>query len=141
MLVLVGKTCSGKDTIKKELVKLGMTPIIAYTTRPMRNGEVDGETYYFISKDEFEDILMNRFDMSDLENMHATFEIANREKIKRQMHLDLRLYWLSDVAKLISEEDADRICHQLTKDVVKHGKKYEDAIEEGRAQIVELLRE
>ena len=94
-----------------------------------------------ISKEEFEDILMNRFDMSDLENMHATFEIANREKIKRQMHLDLRLYWLSDVAKLISEEDADRICHQLTKDVVKHGKKYEDAIEEGRAQIVELLRE
>ena len=83
-----------------------------------------------ISKEEFEDILMNRFDMSDLENMHAT-----------QMHLDLRLYWLSDVAKLISEEDADRICHQLTKDVVKHGKKYEDAIEEGRAQIVELLRE
>ena len=99
-----------------------------------------------ISKEEFEDILMNRFDMSDLENMHATnmhatFEIANREKIKKQMHLDLRLYWLSDVAKLISEEDADRICHQLTKDVVKHGKKYEDAIEEGRAQIVELLRE
>ena len=94
-----------------------------------------------ISKEEFEDILMNRFDMSDLENMHATFEIANREKIKRQMHLDLRLYWLSDVAKLISEEDADRICHKLTKDVVKNGKKYEDAIEEGRAQIVELLRE
>ena len=28
-----------------------------------------------ISKEEFEDILMNRFDMSDLENMHATFEI------------------------------------------------------------------
>ena len=93
------------------------------------------------SKEEFEDILMNRFDMSDLENMHATFEIANREKIKRQLHLDLRLYWLSDVAKLVSEEDADRICHQLTKDIVKHGKKYEDAIEEGRAQIVELLRE
>ena len=79
--------------------------------------------------------------MSDLENMHATFEIANREKIKRQLHLDLRLYWLSDVAKLVSEEDADRICHQLTKDIVKHGKKYEDALVEGRAQIVELLRE
>ena len=84
-----------------------------------------------ISKEEFEDILMNHFDMSE----------ANREKIKRQLHLDLRLYWLSDVIKLVSEEDADRICHMLTKDIVKNGKKYEDALEEGRAQIVELIRE
>ena len=53
MLVLTGKTCSGKDTIKKELVKLGMTPIIAYTTRPIRDDEVDGEAYHFISKSEF----------------------------------------------------------------------------------------
>lgn len=94
-----------------------------------------------ISKEEFDDILMNHFDMSDLENLHATYEIANREKIKRQLHLDLRLYWLSDVIKLVSLEDADRICHQLTKEIVQNGKKYEDALEEGRAQIVELIRE
>ena len=94
-----------------------------------------------ISKEEFEDILMNRFDMSDLENMHATYEVANKEKTKKQLYLDLRLYWLSDVIKLVSEEDADSICHQLTKDIFKDGKKYEDALEEGRAQIVELIRE
>ena len=94
-----------------------------------------------ISKEEFEDILMNRFDMSDLENMHATYEVANKEKVKKQLHLDLRLYWLSDVIKLVSAEDADRICHQLTKDIFKNGKKYEDALEEGRAKIVELIRE
>ncbi|AMK15455.1 DUF1959 domain-containing protein [Methanobrevibacter olleyae] len=94
-----------------------------------------------ISKEEFEDILMNHFDMSDLENMHATYEIANREKIKRQLHIDLRLYWLSDVIKLVSEEDADRITHNLTKDIVKNGKKYEDALEEGRAEIIDLVKE
>ena len=70
-----------------------------------------------ISKEEFDDILMDHFDMSDLENMHATYEVANKEKVKKQLHLDLRLYWLSDVIKLVSEEDADRICHQLTKDI------------------------
>ena len=93
-----------------------------------------------ISKEEFDDILMNHFDMSDLENLHATYEIANREKIKRQLHLDLRLYWLSDVIKLVSEEDADRICHKLTKDIVKNGKKYEDALEEGRAEIISIIK-
>ena len=94
-----------------------------------------------ISKEELDEILMNHFDMSDLENMHATYEVANKEKVKKQLHLDLRLYWLSDVIKLVSEEDADRICHQLTKDIFKNGKKYEDALEEGRAKIVELIRE
>ena len=94
-----------------------------------------------IFKEEFDDILMNHFDMSDLENMHATFEVANKEKVKRQLHLDLRLYWLSDVIRLVSAEDADRICHQLTKDIFKNGKSYEEALEDGRAQIVELIRE
>ena len=36
-----------------------------------------------ISKEEFEDILMNRFDMSDLENMHATFEIAKSRQTQK----------------------------------------------------------
>ena len=61
MLILAGKTCSGKDTIKKELIKLGMTPITTYTTRPMRDGEIDGKTYHFISRDDFLEKAQNGF--------------------------------------------------------------------------------
>lgn len=39
MLVLLGKSCSGKSTIQKELVRLGVTPILEYTTRPPRENE------------------------------------------------------------------------------------------------------
>lgn len=53
MIILLGKTCSGKDTIKKELINLGYKPVITYTTRPMRDGEIDGVSYHFISKKEF----------------------------------------------------------------------------------------
>ena len=53
MLVLVGKTASGKDTIKKELLKMGMEDIVTCTTRPVRPGEVNGVSYHFFSKDEF----------------------------------------------------------------------------------------
>jgi len=53
MLCLVGKTCSGKDIIKKELLKLGMKPVVTTTTRPMRDGEIQDITYHFISKSEF----------------------------------------------------------------------------------------
>lgn len=54
MLILSGKSCVGKDTILKELIKLGMKPIISYTTRDKRPSETDGVEYHFISDEEFE---------------------------------------------------------------------------------------
>ena len=54
LLVLMGKSCSGKDTIANELVnKYGYESFVSYTTRPMRDGEVQDQTYHFISEDEF----------------------------------------------------------------------------------------
>lgn len=53
MLILVGKSAVGKDTIQKELINLGYKPVVSYTTRPPRYNEVDGIAYHFISKEEF----------------------------------------------------------------------------------------
>lgn len=53
MLLLCGKSCAGKDTIQKELIKMGMNSIVSYTTRPPREHETDGVEYHFITKEEF----------------------------------------------------------------------------------------
>jgi len=53
LLLLCGKSCSGKTTIAKELKKLGLKEAVSYTTRPPRNGEIDGVSYHFITKEEF----------------------------------------------------------------------------------------
>lgn len=53
MLMLVGKSCSGKTTIAKELRKFGLNEVISYTTRPPREHETEGIEYHFISKEEF----------------------------------------------------------------------------------------
>ena len=53
MILLCGKTATGKDTIQKELIKMGYKSVVSYTTRPPRKGEVDGVTYNFISEEEF----------------------------------------------------------------------------------------
>ncbi|MCI9360670.1 MAG: guanylate kinase [Hungatella sp.] len=53
MLLLVGKTCTGKNRIQKELIKMGMEPIVTYTTRPPRPEELDGISYHFITKEDF----------------------------------------------------------------------------------------
>ena len=54
MLVLIGKSASGNDTIKEILVKkYGFHPIVTYTTRPMRKDEIADITYHYISNEEF----------------------------------------------------------------------------------------
>ena len=47
---LMGKSASGKDTVYSYLLKkqeLGLKHVVPYTTRPIRAGEIAGETYYF----------------------------------------------------------------------------------------------
>lgn len=54
MLCLIGKTASGKNLTRDQLVeKYHFSPIITYTTRPMRKDEKQDTTYHFISTDEF----------------------------------------------------------------------------------------
>jgi len=54
MIVLVGKTCSGKNALKKVLTeKYDFESVVTVTSRPPRVGEVDGKDYYFVTKDEF----------------------------------------------------------------------------------------
>lgn len=54
LLILVGKTCSGKDTVTKELItKYGFHRIVTTTSRPMRKGEKKDVDYHFVSKEEF----------------------------------------------------------------------------------------
>lgn len=53
MIIILGKTCSGKSTIQKELIRIGFEPLVTYTTRPPRDGEINGVDYNFMSEDEF----------------------------------------------------------------------------------------
>lgn len=59
-ICLVGKSCSGKDTVARELVKLGYGKILTYTTRPQRPSELDGVDYHFITENEFKDMIKNK---------------------------------------------------------------------------------
>ena len=50
-LVLVGKAASGKDHLRKRLMDKGLNYGISHTTRPPREGEVDGQDYFFVSEE------------------------------------------------------------------------------------------
>ncbi|MBQ7724750.1 MAG: guanylate kinase [Lachnospiraceae bacterium] len=57
IFVLMGKSSSGKDSIFRELMKMydgRIKTIVPYTTRPMRDGEENGDEYVFTDDKEFE---------------------------------------------------------------------------------------
>jgi guanylate kinase len=60
-VILVGKAASGKDHLRKVLEGRGFTYGISYTTRPPREGEVDGRDYFFLEEDEFRDNIERKF--------------------------------------------------------------------------------
>ena len=48
---VMGKSASGKDTIYNRLLsdrELKLNRLVGYTTRPMREGEVEGKEYHFV---------------------------------------------------------------------------------------------
>ena len=54
---VLGKSCSGKDTIFKKLKEdrqLNLNTVTGYTTRPMREGEINGVEYFFVNNEELE---------------------------------------------------------------------------------------
>ena len=53
--LMMGKSSSGKDSIYREILRnnhIGLKPVIAYTTRPIRENEVNGKQYFFVSEEE-----------------------------------------------------------------------------------------
>ena len=74
ILLLLGKSCSGKTTIQRELAKLGFSAIVTYTTRPKRENEINGVTYNFISEEYFNVLKDGSFFATT-----STYNVANGE--------------------------------------------------------------
>ena len=55
---LMGKSASGKDTIYKKVKEQmpELKTIVIYTTRPIREGELNGREYYFVDDDKLREL-------------------------------------------------------------------------------------
>lgn len=59
MLFILGKSGSGKDTLLKLLKEEfnDLEELVLYTTRPIREGEVDGVNYHYIDDDTMDNLI------------------------------------------------------------------------------------
>lgn len=60
IVYLMGRSCSGKDTIYKKLLEqkvLPLVPIVPYTTRPKRDNETEGVEYHFTDEEGFQSLI------------------------------------------------------------------------------------
>lgn len=56
---ILGKSSTGKDTIYRRILEdseLSLNDIILYTTRPIRDGEINGKSYHFVNEEEYSNI-------------------------------------------------------------------------------------
>lgn len=53
IIIINGPSGSGKTTLGEYFATLGLQEIISTTTRPPREGEIPGKSYYFVTEEEF----------------------------------------------------------------------------------------
>jgi guanylate kinase len=52
-IIIVGAGASGKNYLSERYISKGYSFGVSYTTRPKREGEVEGKDYFFIDKESF----------------------------------------------------------------------------------------
>lgn len=75
---VLGKSCSGKDTIFRKLKddkSLKLKTVVGYTTRPMRQGERDGVEYFFVDRKRLEHLKEERkvIECRDYNTVHGVW--------------------------------------------------------------------
>lgn len=96
-IILVGKSCTGKSCIERELKdRYGLTNVISYTTRPKRENEINGVDYHFVTEQKFKEMI-DRQEFLE----YRTYE-TNYNKIKET--------WYYGITKEAFEKTPNKVC-------------------------------
>lgn len=84
MVIVVAPSGAGKSTFIDEVLRrpsLGLKDTITFTTRPMREGESEGQPYHFVSEKEFEEKIESGF-FVEWAKVHSSYYGTSLDQIR-----------------------------------------------------------
>lgn len=98
LIVIVAPSGTGKSTLIKRLKNEypSLLESVSYTTRPIRPGEVHGKSYFFISKDEFQQMI-NKNEFLEWANVHGNFYGTSKQFVEDSLASGKNLLFDLDV--------------------------------------------
>jgi guanylate kinase len=128
VIAICGKAGSGKDAILNELAKLSSSfhKIISYTTRPRREGEKEGEDYFYLTNEQFQSAIasgeMLEWTRFNNWNYGSSIEQLDEDKINIGVFNPYGIYNLSKNPNIelsiykINCSDKTRLLRQLNRE-------------------------
>lgn len=144
LFYIMGKSSSGKDSIYRELLEnkeLGLKKLMIYTTRPIRDGEQDGQEYYFVTEEIFQKLKKTGKIIEDrgyntVYGLWRYFTADNMELEKYnylgigtlESYIQLRNYYGKDkiYPVYIEVEDGERLKRAIAREETQETPKYEE---------------
>ena len=85
LFIITSPSGGGKGTLIKEILRTmeNISYSVSFTTRKMREGEVDGKDYFFVSPDEFKN-LARQGDFLEFANVHGNFYGTLQRQVKME---------------------------------------------------------
>jgi guanylate kinase len=85
LFIITSPSGGGKGTLIKEILRTmeNISYSVSFTTRKMREGEVHGKDYFFVSPDEFES-LVRQGDFLEYANVHGNFYGTLQRQVKME---------------------------------------------------------
>ena len=144
LFYIMGKSASGKDTIYQKLLEhpaLDFKRLVIYTTRPIRDGEKDGQEYYFVDEDAFQQMKAEGKIIEDREHytvygLWRYFTAANLQLDKYdylgigtlESFVQLKKYYGEEAIcpLYIEVEDGERLKRAIAREETQDIPKYEE---------------
>lgn len=133
---VLGKSCSGKDTIFNVIKeKTDLKTVVGYTTRPMRAGEQDGTEYFFVNEERLKKLKQSGkvIECRDYNTVHGiwSYFTVDDGQVKDYNNY-LYIGTLESYEKIRDYYGAERVCPIYIE--VETGERLERAVQRERKQ-------
>ena len=97
IFVISGPSGAGEDSILEKIKeKIDYIKPVTTTTREMRPGEIEGKTYYFVSKEKFKEMINNDELLEYAEEDRGNFYGVTKKEIEKAKKSGKLVFWKID---------------------------------------------